>query len=210
MGTNNNTTTSYGGALGFDVPRIGGTGAYAAESWSPDFSSLVGVGLHQEIYDFGRLSAQAEALDLFARAAEEDAALEDLDLVLYVEESFYAVSGAHAVLTASEAAVARATTHRDLANAGVKAKLRPPIDLTRAEADVARFEVERVRAQGGLTDAQAVLAAAIGAPDAAIDAGARRRRVPGRRPRSTWSCAISIAAIPRCAPRATRSTRSAP
>ncbi len=171
-GTNNNTTTSYGGPLGFDVPRIGGTPANAPKSLSPDASSLAGVGLRQEVYDFGRLSAQAEALDLFARAAEEDANLADLDLSLYVEESFYAVAGAHAVLKASEAAVQRVTAHRDLAKAGVDARLRPPIDLTRADADLARFEVDRVRAQGALTSAQAVLAAAIGAPDAAIDTGA--------------------------------------
>src|ERR1700759_511844 len=30
VGTNNNTTASYGGPLGFDVPRIGGTPANAA------------------------------------------------------------------------------------------------------------------------------------------------------------------------------------
>nr|HEX4316653.1 TolC family protein [Kofleriaceae bacterium] len=170
-GTNNNTTTSYGGPLGFDVPRIGGTSAYVGETWSPDASTFVGVGARQELYDFGRLSAQAAALDLFARAADEDAQLADLDLALYVENSFYAVSGAHAIVTASEAAVARSTSHRDLANAGVQAKLRPPMDLTRADADLARFEVDRVRARGALTSAQAVLAAAIGAPDAGIDAG---------------------------------------
>lgn len=172
LGTNNNTTASYGGPLGFDVPRIGGTPANASSSWSPDPSTLAGVGMRQELYDFGRLDAQAAALDLFARASDEDAQLADLDLTLYVEESFYAVAGAHAVLRASEAAVQRSTTHRDLAKAGVDARLRPPIDLTRAEADLARFDVDRVRAAGAVTTAEAVLAAAIGAPDAAIDAGA--------------------------------------
>jgi HAE1 family hydrophobic/amphiphilic exporter-1 len=171
MGTNNNTTASYGGTVGWFVPRIGGTPANASVKWTPEPSTLAGVGVSQEVYDFGRLSAQASALDLFAAATEEDAQLADLDLALYVEESFYAVAGAHSVLTASDAAVKRATTHRDLAKARVDAQLRPPIDLTRAEADLARFEVDRVRAQGALTSAQAVLAAAIGAPDAGIDAG---------------------------------------
>jgi outer membrane protein len=168
-GTNNNTTASYGGPLGFDMPRIGGTPAYTNESWAPDASTLVGAGLRQEIYDFGHLAAQAEALDLFARAAGEDQTLADLDLTLLVEESYYAVDGAHAVLRAAEAAVARSTAHRDLAKAGVDAKLRPPVDLTRAEADLARFDVERIRATGEVIIAQSVLAAAIGAPDTAID-----------------------------------------
>jgi len=185
VGTNNNTTTSYGGPLGFDVPRIGGTPANAATSLSPGPSTLAGIGLRQEVYDFGRLSAQAAALDLFARAASEDAQLADLDLALYVEESFYAVAGAHAVLRASEAAVQRATAHRDLAKAGVNARLRPPIELTRAEADLARFEVDRVRAQGAVTSAEAVLAAAIGAPDAAIDTGADDLTYPSTLPLET-------------------------
>jgi outer membrane protein len=172
VGTLNNTTASYGGLGGVFVPRIGGTPANAPASWTPHPSTLAGAGVTQEVYDFGRLSAQAAALDLFAHAAEEDAQLADLDLALYVEESFYAVAGAHAVLRASEAAVQRATAHRDFAQAGVTAKLRSPIELTRAEADLARFDVDRVRAQGALTTAQAVLAAAIGAPDSGIDAGA--------------------------------------
>jgi outer membrane protein len=170
-GTNNNTTASVGGPLGFDIPRIGGTPAYTNEAWTPFASTLAGVGLQQQIYDFGRLAAQAEALDRFANAMGESETLADLDLVLFVEESFYAVDGAHAVLRAAEAAVARSTAHRDLAKAGVDAKLRPPVDLSRAEADLARFDVDRIRATGEVTTAQAVLAAAIGAPDLGIDSG---------------------------------------
>jgi outer membrane protein len=172
VGTNNNTTASFGGPLGFDVPRIGGTPANAPAKYAPEPSTLAGVGLRQELYDFGRLSAQAQALDLFSRAAEEDAELADLDLTLFVEESFYAVAGALDVLRASVAAVVRATEHRDWAKARVNAKLAAPVELMRAEADLARFDVERVRAQGAVTSAEAVLAAAIGAPDAAIDTGA--------------------------------------
>jgi outer membrane protein len=47
--------------------------------------------------------------------------------------------------------------------------LRSPIELTRAEADLARFDVGRVHARGGLAVAQSVLAAAIGAQDPAVD-----------------------------------------
>jgi outer membrane protein len=169
VGTNNNTTASLG-SLAF-VPRIGGTPANAPIEWKPEPSTLVGVGVYQNVYDFGRVSAQADVLDLFVRAAEADSEFAELDLTLYIQESFYAVAGARAVLRASEAAVRRATSHRDLAKAGVDAKLRPPIELTRSEADLARFEVDRIRAQGALTTAQAILAAAIGAPEPAIDAG---------------------------------------
>jgi outer membrane protein len=172
VGTTNNTTTSYGGPLGFDVPRIGGTPANAKTSLSPEPSTLAGIGVRQEVYDFGRIDAQATALDLFARASEEDAQATDLDLVMLVEESFYAVHGARDIEQAAAAAVKRAQEHRDFARANVDAQLRAPIELTRAEADLARRQADEVRAAGALLEAQQVLAAAIGAPDPALDAGA--------------------------------------
>ena len=181
-GTNNNTTASYA-TLGFlDVARIGGTPANAAVSWAPDVSTLAGISVHKELYDFGRLDLLADAFGTQARAANETAVAAALDLDLLVEESFYAVQGAKAVLAASQAAVTRSTTHRDFARARVNAQLMPPIELTRAEADLARYQVDQVRAQGALSTAQAVLAAAIGSASPAVDAGTDDvvLREPGR------------------------------
>ena len=171
VGSANNTTASYANVPGLDIVRIGGTPADAASSFGPSASTLVAIGVRQEIYDFGRTSAQAAALDLIAHAADEQTQLESLDLALFVENSFYAVQGAHAVLQAAEAAVARATEHRDFARAGVSAQLRSPIELTRAQADLARLEVERVRAVGALSAAQSMLAIAIGDTATRVDAG---------------------------------------
>lgn len=171
-GTNNNTTASYA-TLGFlDVARIGGTPANAPVSWSPQASTIAGVSAHKELYDFGRLDLLTDSYEAEAKAAGETAQAAALDLDLLVENSFYAVLGAKAVLAASQAAVTRATTHRDFARARVNAQLMPPIELARAEADLARYEVDRVRATGSLATARAVLAAAIGMAAPAVDAGA--------------------------------------
>ena len=78
--------------------------------------------------------------------------------------------GAKAVLAASEAAVLRSQAHHDLASAKVAAQLMPPIELTRADADLTRYEVARVRDAGAVAVAQNLLAAAVGA-DAPVDAG---------------------------------------
>ena len=172
IGTANNTTASYATLGALDVTRVGGTPANAPASWSPEPSTLAGVAVHKELYDFGRFERQADADDALSRAAVEDAAAQDLDLALLVEDSFYAVQGAKAVLAASQAAEARAVEHRDFAQARVGAQLLPPIELTRAEADLARFEVDHVRADGAVIVAQSVLAAAIGSPDPEVDAGA--------------------------------------
>jgi outer membrane protein len=170
-GTNNNTTASYA-TLGFlDLARIGGTPANAPVSWSPEASTVVGLSVHKELYDFGRLDLLSDAYGAQAQAASETARASALDLDLLVEESFYAVLGAKAVLAASEAAVTRSTTHRDFARARVNAQLMPPIELARAEADLARYQVDEVRARGALASAQAVLAAAIGAASPSVDAG---------------------------------------
>jgi outer membrane protein TolC len=171
VGTSNNTTTSYASLGALDVARIGGTPANAPASWRPEPSTLAGVAVHKELYDWGRLEAQADALDELARAAQDGEAAQELDLDLFVEESFYAVKGAAAVLAASDAAVTRAQAHHDLAAAKVGAQLWPPIELTRADADLARFQVDRVRAAGALATAQTVLSAAIGSDAEAIDAG---------------------------------------
>jgi outer membrane protein len=79
------------------------------------------------------------------------------------------VFAAKSIVKASDDAYARASLHRDLARAGVDSGLRSPIELTRAAANLTQFEVGRVRSRGGLALAQSVLAAAIGAPDPAVD-----------------------------------------
>jgi outer membrane protein TolC len=171
VGTANNTTASFGGGLPFDIPRIGGTPANADVEWGPEPSTLVGVGVRQQLYDFGRISLETRAAELALRAARADAETVGLDVALLVEEAFYAVQGAHAVLDAAQAAVIRARAHRDYANAQVTAQLRPPIELTRAEADLARRELDVMRARGSLAVAQQRLAAAVGSTEPALDAG---------------------------------------
>jgi outer membrane protein len=102
--------------------------------------------------------------------AKHDADSVRLDIDFGVEEAVFSVFAAKSIIKASDDAYERARVHRDLAQAGVNAGLRSPIELTRAEADLARFDIGRVRARGGLAVAQSVLAAAMGAPDPAVDA----------------------------------------
>lgn len=169
-GTANNTTASYASSPLLDVVRVGGTTSTATGTWTPSPSTFVGVGVRQELLDFGRLSAQAEAADRLAEAEQERSGAELLDLDLGVEETYFAVRAARSVLDAADGAWQRAKVHRDLARAAVKAGLRPPIEQTRAEADFTRFEVGLVRARGGLAVAQNLFAAAVGFNGPSLDA----------------------------------------
>jgi outer membrane protein TolC len=170
--TANNTTATYLSTDWLDVPRIGGTTALTSPSsanWQPYASTLVVAGVSQEVFDFGRIGAQRAAADALVDVARRDADAARLDVEFGVEEAYFSVLAAKAVVKASDQAYERAVVHRDFAKRGVESGMRSPIELTRAEADLARFDVGRVRARGGVALAQTVLAAAIGAPDYAVD-----------------------------------------
>ncbi|HEX3773871.1 MAG TPA: TolC family protein [Polyangiaceae bacterium] len=171
-GTANNTTGSYVSPSFMDIPRIGATRAVGTGSWQPDPSTFVGVGVRQELFDFGRIAAQTAAADAATDVERQRARSVDLDVGFDVEEAYFSVFAAKEILKASQEAYDRSLAHRDLARAGVNSGMRSPIELTRAEAELANFDIGRIRAQGGLVTAQTVFAAAVGVPDPALDVSA--------------------------------------
>ncbi len=168
--TSNNSTASYVGARNVDIPRIGGTAVHATGSFSPSTSTLGAIGATQEIFDFGRIAADAAVADLAYEAERHAADAERLRVDLLVKDAYFAVQGAHAVQRAAEDAYARSRLHRDMAAAEVKSGLHAPIELTRAEADLTRFDVARIRGAGSIETAQAIFAAAVGVDDPTLDA----------------------------------------
>jgi outer membrane protein TolC len=176
--TANNTTGSVLSDPAVDLPRIGATRSTDVGSFRPYASSLVGVGVTQEIFDFGRIAAQEveakSAIDIERFRGDADR----LDVEFAVRQAFFAVQAAQAVVTAADSAFVRSRAHRDLAAAGVKSGMRAPIELTRVEAELTRFEVGKLRARGGLTVAQGVLAAAVGVPEPLLGAAGQPAASP--------------------------------
>lgn len=172
--TSNQTTASYLNVPEVDLPRVGGSRGrtQATATWTPQASTLAGLSVDQEVYDFGRISAQIAVADAYAALSKANADAAALDAELGVEEAFHSVLAAKEILSATEDAYKRAVTHRNYAQAGTKSGLRPPIDLTRAQADVADLEVRRIRAETGLEIARAALAAAMGSQAPEVDAAA--------------------------------------
>jgi outer membrane protein len=172
VATANNSTAMYLGVPEVDIPRIGGSQSktQANATWKPSGSTIAAVGLGQEVYDFGRISAQIAVADAYAALSKANADAVDLDVQLGVAEAYDGVLSAKGVLAATQDAYKRALTHRDYAQAGTKSGLRPPIDLTRAQADVAQLQVRLIQAETGLTAARAALAAAIGSDALQVDA----------------------------------------
>jgi outer membrane protein len=172
LATSNNTTASYLNVPEMDLPRIGGSKSttQATATWSPSGSTLAGIGIGQEVYDFGRISAQIAVADAYAAMAKASSEAVGLDVALGVEETFHGVLAGKAVLAATEDALKRAVTHRDYAQAGTRSGMRPPIDLTRAQADVAALQVRLIQAESGLEASRAALAAAMGSDQLEVDA----------------------------------------
>jgi len=169
-GTTNNSTASYLSVREVGIPRIGSTPVHSTGSFQPSASTLAAVGAGQEVFDFGRIAAQAAVADIAYEGECHRADAERLRIELLVKEAYFAVHGARAVLRAAEDAYGRARLHRDMAAAAVKSGLHAPIELTRAEADLTRFDVGRIRASGGLDTARVLFAAAVGFDDRVLDA----------------------------------------
>jgi outer membrane protein len=172
VSTNNNSSAVFLSLDEVDVPRTGGTPGRTVGTtrWTPAGSTIAAVSLDQEVYDFGRISAATAIADAAAAVAHADAKAAELDVDFAVEEAFHGVLAAKAVLSATSDAEKRAASHRDYAQAGTKSGLFPPIQLTRAQADVALLEVRLVRAHSGLDIARAALAAAMGHGELEVDA----------------------------------------
>ena len=171
VGTANNTTASYLGAPFVPTPRVGGTTSVdsAGATWSPEPSTFAGLGLTQEIFDFGRITAEVAAADSLLTAEQRSAEAQTLDIRLGVEEAYFAVYSAKAVVVATDEGYDRARLNFELAKAGVASGLRPPIDQTRIQAELARFDILRIRNRGTVRIAQTLFAAAVGSPDPVLD-----------------------------------------
>ena len=169
--TTNNSTATPLSESAVDLPRIGGTTVNTQPAWRPEPTTLLAIGARQELFDFGRIAAQSAAARALSAIAQGEVRHTRLDLRLAVTNAYYAVRAAHALLEVATQAESRASLHRDLALAAVSSGLRSPIEATRADADVARFEVARIHAQGGLLVARGVFAAAVGYEQPELDAG---------------------------------------
>ena len=177
--TANNSTATLLGTSAADLPRIGGTRIEQRADLQPYPSTAAAIGLRQELFDFGRIAAERNAAVLAGEVERFRVLSRALDVDLGLEQSYFAVLASVSIEDASRGAYERAAQHRDLARANVQSGLRPPIELTRADADVARYEAGMMRARASVHVARSVFAVAVGVDDVELDAsGARSELAP--------------------------------
>lgn len=163
--TTNNSTATLLGTGTVDLPRIGATPVVGSPDFSPHPSTAAAIGVRQQLYDFGRVGVERAAADLVSAVERYRAAGSALDVDLAVRRSYFAVLAADAIADASRAAFERAASHRDLARANVRSGMRPPIEQTRAEADVARYEAAMMRASATVHVTRIAFADVVGVED---------------------------------------------
>lgn len=168
--TTNNSTSTILATSAVDLPRIGATKVDATADFQPYPSTGAALGVRQQLFDFGRIAAERNAAVLAGEVERFRVGSASLDVDFGVEQSFFAVLAAVAIESASRAAYDRAAQHRNLARANVASGMRPPIEQTRAEADVARYEAGMMRAKASVHVARSVFAVAVGVDDFELDA----------------------------------------
>lgn len=112
--------------------------------------------------DFGRTVASVNAAEHSASAALADARNVRRQVWLQVMNAYQLVLSAEAAVTAAQEARDQSTQRRELARSRVEARMRPPLDLMRAESDLASAEVAVLRAEEQVRAGRIALAVAIG------------------------------------------------
>lgn len=180
--TTNNSTATFLSSPFVDLPRIGATPILADPSAIPYPSTLLALGVRQPLWDFGRVGAQVSLVRAQVRVERARSDGLGLEVDLGVRQSFVSVLAAKQLLRAADEALERSRVRRDFALAAVAKGAAPEIDATRAEADVERARLGRLRAAGALDVARASLASAVGGREAALDAAEPAAAAPAEVP----------------------------
>ena len=127
-----------------------------------------GVGITQLVTDFGRTHELVKSANLHARAQQENVTTARADVLLQVDQAYYAVLKAQAVLQVALETVKDRQLVSDQIGELEKNKLRSGLDLSFANVDLAQAQLLLVQAQNDVRASYADLDAALGYDDLKI------------------------------------------
>jgi outer membrane protein TolC len=126
------------------------------------WGSATGLQVSWEPFDFGLRSASVGLAEAGRRRAETSVTLTRIEVSNAAADAFLTLVAAQQTAIAAEAGVRRAQVLRDSVEALVKAELRPGADLSRARAELAIAETQRIQAQQAIEVAKASLSQFVG------------------------------------------------
>lgn len=121
-----------------------------------------GVTISQQIADFGRTRNLVASADYAAKAQDENALATRQQILLAIDQAFFNVLQARALLRVAEQSVASRQVVVDQVEALAKSKLKSDLDLSFALVNLAQAKLLVLDAQNNEKSAQAVLAAILG------------------------------------------------
>ena len=121
-----------------------------------------GVTVGQLLTDFGRTHELVKSSNYHAQARQEDVVATRADVVLQVDQSYFAVLKAQTVLQVAQKTVSTRQLVADQVGALAKNKLKSGLDVSFANVDLAQAQLLLVQAQNDLQASLADLSAALG------------------------------------------------
>jgi outer membrane protein len=124
-----------------------------------------GINVNQLITDFGRTHELVKSSSYRAKAAEEDVVTTRADVLVAVDEAYYAVLKAQAVLTVAQQTVKERQLVSDQVTALEQNKIKSGLDVSFANVDLAQAQLLLIQAQNALDASFAQLSEALGYSD---------------------------------------------
>jgi outer membrane protein len=124
-----------------------------------------GLTVDQLVTDFGRTHELVRSSDLHAKAQQENVVTSRADVLLGVDQAYYALLRAQAVLTVAQQTVKERQIVSDQITTLERNQLRSGLDVTFANVNLAQAKLLLITAQNDVDAAQADLAAALGYSD---------------------------------------------
>jgi|RhiMethySRZTD1v2_1073278.scaffolds.fasta_scaffold19396_9 outer membrane protein len=143
------------------IPGISGP-QLDSTSMSSAWGSAGGLMLSWEPFDFGLRKSNVELARAVSRQADANEAVTRLDVSAAAADAFLTMLAAEQTVEAAQANVERAETLARAVRALVQNQLRPGVDASRADAEVAAARNQLIQAEQNVELARADLAEAVG------------------------------------------------
>lgn len=124
-----------------------------------------GVTVNQLVTDFGRTYQLVKSANLHAKAEQENVVTTRADVLLAVDQAYFGLLKAQAVLNVAQETVKERQLVSDQVGELEKNKIKSGLDLSFANVDLAEAQLLLVQAQNDLDASNAQLAAALGYGD---------------------------------------------
>ena len=157
--------TAYGSVTGADAENNSRISAGALNNPIIYERYANGVAVNQLITDFGRTHELVKSSSLNARAQQENVLATRADVLLQLDQAYFGVLKAQAVLTVAEQTVKQRQLVTDQVTELEKNKIKSGLDVSFANVDLAQAQLLLIQAQNDLQGSFAQLSDALGYSD---------------------------------------------